>query len=90
MKVMEWYIVWSNLAAFLVYGLDKRRARQHQWRISERTLLGLALIGGSAGALAGMYLFRHKTKKLKFVVGVPVILAVQLILIYFVISKGAP
>ena len=70
--------------------MDKRRARQHQWRISERTLLGLALIGGSAGALAGMYLFRHKTKKLKFVVGVPVILAVQLILIYFVISKGAP
>lgn len=88
MKIMEWYIVWSNLAAFLVYGLDKRRAKQHQWRISERTLLGLALIGGSFGALAGMYLFHHKTKKLKFAIGVPVILVVQLILIYGVVKLG--
>ena len=86
MKVMEWYIVWSNLAAFLVYGLDKRRARQHQWRISERTLLGLALIGGSAGALAGMYLFRHKTKKDYFAFGIPLILMMQMALIFYVIN----
>lgn len=78
MKMAAWYIVWSNLAAFLAYGIDKKRAREHKWRISERTLLLLAVIGGSVGALAGMYLFRHKTRKMKFVIGVPVILAVQL------------
>lgn len=85
MKMTEWYIVLSNLAAFLVYGIDKERARRHQWRISEKTLLGLALIGGSVGALAGMYLFRHKTRKVRFVIGVPVILAVQLILVLYII-----
>lgn len=82
MRMMVWYIALSNLTAFLAYGIDKRRARQHKWRIPERNLLGLALIGGSAGALAGMYLFRHKTRKMKFVIGIPVILAVQLILLY--------
>lgn len=69
--------------AFLVFGIDKKRAREHKWRISERTLLGLAVIGGSVGALAGMHLFRHKTRKMKFMIGVPVILAVQLVLLYF-------
>lgn len=88
MKMSEWYIVLSNLAAFLLYGLDKRRARLHQWRISERTLLGLAFIGGSAGALAGMYLFHHKTRKTKFVIGVPVILTVHLVLIYCMMRRG--
>lgn len=83
MKIIVWYIALSNLTAFLAYGIDKRRARQHKWRIPERNLLGLALIGGSAGALAGMYLFRHKTRKMKFVIGIPVILAVQLILLYY-------
>lgn len=82
MKIIAWYIVWSNLAAFFVYGIDKRRARKHKWRIPERTLLGLAVIGGSMGALAGMYLFHHKTRKPKFAIGVPVILAVQLIAVY--------
>ena len=87
MKRIVWYIVWSNLAAFLVYGIDKRRAKRHEWRISERTLLGLAAIGGSVGALAGMYLFRHKTRKMKFVIGVPLILAVQLAAVYFVMNR---
>lgn len=81
MKMIVWYIVLSNLTAFLVYGMDKRRARQHKWRIPERWLLGVALLGGSAGALVGMYLFRHKTRKRKFVIGIPVILMVQLILV---------
>lgn len=82
MKIIAWYIVLSNLAAFFVYGIDKRRARNHKWRIPERTLLGLAVIGGSMGALAGMHLFHHKTRKPKFAIGVPVILAVQLIAVY--------
>lgn len=82
MKIIAWHIVLSNLAAFFMYGIDKRRARSHKWRIPERTLLGLAVIGRSMGALAGMYLFHHKTRKPKFAIGVPVILAVQLIAVY--------
>lgn len=86
MKITVWYIVLSNLAAFLAYGIDKKRAREHKWRIPERRLFMLALIGGSAGALAGMYLFRHKTRKPGFVIGVPVILAVQLLLTIYMMK----
>lgn len=86
MKITVWYIVLSNLAAFLAYGIDKKRAREHKWRIPERRLFMLALIGGSAGALAGMYLFRHKTRKPRFVIGVPVILAVQLLFVYYMMK----
>ncbi|MCI9075823.1 MAG: DUF1294 domain-containing protein [Dorea sp.] len=86
MKMTVWYIALSNLAAFLAYGIDKKRAREHKWRIPERRLLMLAALGGSAGALAGMYLFRHKTRKPGFVIGVPVILAVQLLLVYYMMK----
>ncbi len=86
MKMTVWYIGLSNLAAFLAYGIDKKRAREHKWRIPERRLLMLAALGGSAGALAGMYLFRHKTRKPGFVIGVPVILAVQLLLVYYMMK----
>ncbi len=80
---MIWYyLVGINLAAFLVYGEDKRRAARQLWRISEATLLWLAVIGGAAGALAGMYVFHHKTRKAKFKFGVPLILAVELVLAY--------
>lgn len=80
---MIWYyLVGINLAAFLVYGEDKRRAARQLWRISEATLLWLAVIGGAAGALAGMYVFHHKTRKAKFKFGVPLILVVELVLAY--------
>lgn len=72
------YFLAVNLAAFLLYGLDKRRARKDAWRVRERTLLLTALFGGSVGALAGMRLFHHKTRKWYFRWGVPVILALQL------------
>lgn len=67
-----------NLAAFAAMGLDKRRARKGAWRVRERTLFLLALIGGSVGAIAGMWLFRHKTRHWYFALGLPAILAVQL------------
>lgn len=73
------YLIVVNLAAFFLYGADKRRAREHRWRIPERTLLGIAAIGGSIGALAGMYTFRHKTRRLKFTAGVPALLLAQII-----------
>lgn len=64
---------------------DKQRARKNLWRIPERTLLTAAVLGGSIGGLAGMYLFRHKTKHLKFTLGIPLILAIQAGLILAVI-----
>ena len=71
-----------NLAAFLLFGLDKWKAKNHRWCVPERTLLLFAAAGGSAGALLGMYLFHHKTNKPKFYLGVPAILALQVLLLY--------
>ena len=71
------YLVVMSLLTFAAYGMDKRKAKKGQWRIPEKTLLLLAVLGGSLGALLGMYVFHHKTQKTKFVIGVPVIIAVQ-------------
>ena len=67
-----------NLIGFAAMALDKRRAIRHKWRIPERTLFLIALLFGSIGVLTGMYVFRHKTKHLSFVIGMPAILIVQL------------
>ena len=74
------YLFIINIIAFAAYGIDKNRAVRHRYRISEATLLILALIGGSVGALAGMYIFHHKTRKPKFRFGVPAILMLQIAL----------
>lgn len=74
------YLILVNAAAFLLMLIDKQKAKKKKWRIPEATLMGSAAIGGSIGALAGMYTFRHKTKHPKFTVGIPVILVLQLIL----------
>ena len=75
------YLVVINVVAFLAFGLDKLKAKADAWRIPEKTLLGLAIIGGSVGAILGMRTFRHKTRHKQFSVGLPVILAVQLIIV---------
>ena len=72
------YLILMNLIAFALYGIDKRRAKQGAWRISEYTLLLVDLLGGSLGALLGMRYFRHKTRHRKFRYGVPLILLLQL------------
>ena len=72
------YLILINLIAFALYGIDKRRAKQGAWRISEYTLLLVALLGGSLGALLGMRYFHHKTRHRKFRYGVPLILLLQL------------
>ena len=77
-----WLIV-VNIITFVVYGIDKWKAMKGRWRISEFTLLLLAVIGGSIGALLGMRVWHHKTKHLKFKYGVPIILLAQLALLYF-------
>ena len=78
MKEILFYLAAINVVTFLVYGLDKWKAKQGAWRIKEATLLILAAVGGSIGALLGMQTFRHKTKHLQFTVGVPLILLVQI------------
>lgn len=75
------YLIVINVVAFLAFGLDKLKAKADAWRIPEKTLLGLAIIGGSVGAILGMRTFRHKTRHKQFSVGLPVILAVQLIIV---------
>ena len=80
---MTLYLVCINLAAFALMGVDKRHARRRQWRVPEKLLFLAALLGSSAGAWAGMYVFRHKTRHWYFVVGMPVILLAQLLLIRF-------
>ncbi len=68
------YLAIVNLLAFIVFGIDKRRARKKRWRIPEITLIMFAAIGGSIGALIGMFFWHHKTKKLKFLFAVPALL----------------
>ena len=75
------YLVLINAAAFLLMLLDKQKSRRGAWRIPEKTLLTIAILGGSAGAIIGMYMFRHKTRHLKFALGLPLILALQICLI---------
>lgn len=74
------YLILINAASFLLMLSDKQKAGKKKWRIPEKVLIGSAVIGGSIGALAGMYTFRHKTKHQKFTIGIPVILALQIIL----------
>ncbi|MBQ3089500.1 MAG: DUF1294 domain-containing protein [Oscillospiraceae bacterium] len=82
------YLAVINLAAFLLYGIDKLKAQRGAWRISEATLLLSALVGGSVGALLGMKLFRHKTLHPKFTIGVPAILILQIALVGMLIFRG--
>lgn len=70
-----------------MYGIDKWKAKRNRWRISEKMLLFLAIIGGSVGALAGMYIFHHKTLHKKFVLGVPLILVIQGMIFYLYYGK---
>ena len=81
------YLLLINAAAFVLMLADKAKARKNRWRIPERTMIGSALLGGSIGALLGMYTFRHKTRHLKFTLGVPAILIAQIALAFFLITK---
>lgn len=80
MESLLYYFVCVNVLTFLVYGIDKSKARQGKWRISEATLLLLAVIGGSIGAWLGMRVWRHKTMHKKFKYGIPAILMIHIII----------
>ena len=78
--VLYWLAI--NVVTFAAYGIDKFKAMNGRWRIKEATLLGLAVVGGSIGAVLGMYLFRHKTKKPLFTIGIPAIIVIHAILLF--------
>ena len=88
-RIVFIYLVIINLIAFLLMAMDKSRARKHQWRIPEKTLFLSAILGGSIGAIAGMYTFHHKTRHWYFVVGMPLILAVQIAVAVWLSNGGA-
>lgn len=87
MRYLMYYLIIVNIAAWIMYGLDKWKAKSGAWRIPERTLLLIALAGGSVGALAGMLLFRHKTRKPKFIIGVPVMFAVHCLIVGVIVQR---
>lgn len=79
-RLLLLYLLIINAAGFVLMLVDKYKARKNLWRIPEATLMGAAALGGSIGCLIGMYTVRHKTKHLKFTLGIPLILAAQVIL----------
>ena len=83
------YLLAVNALTFIVYGIDKYKAKHAKWRISEATLLLLAVVGGSIGAWCGMKVWHHKTMHKKFKHGVPVILLLQVALAVWIINKMA-
>lgn len=86
MKIILIYLLIINAAGFLVMTIDKLYAKKNMWRIPEKTLLGVAALGGSIGVWAAMYTVRHKTRHMKFVIGVPVILVCQIgLVLYFLL-----
>ena len=82
-RIIAAYLILINLIALVLYGIDKYRAMRHKWRIPERTLLLVSFIGGSAGALMGMFLFRHKTRHWKFLICNPLFFALHAAMVYW-------
>ncbi|EKN65052.1 putative membrane component [Neobacillus bataviensis LMG 21833] len=85
MTIMLAIFVVMNIAGLFIMGEDKKRARKHQYRISERTLWLVALFGGAIGTTAGMQLYRHKTKHVSFKIGFPVLAIIELALLIKII-----
>lgn len=82
-SLIMYYLLAVNVVAFAAFGIDKYKAKRGLWRISEATLLLLAVVGGSIGALLGMRIWHHKTQHAKFRYGLPLIILAQIALIYY-------
>ena len=82
-NIILYYLLAVNIATFLLYGIDKYKAKKNQWRISEATLLTMAAIGGSIGAWTGMRIWHHKTMHKKFKYGIPLIIILQVALVAY-------
>ena len=85
-KMVVLYLAVINIVSFAAMGLDKGRAKKHKYRISEGILVVLSVLGGAVGSLIGMIVFRHKTSKKKFYVGVPIIYLLNQIMILFIFN----
>ncbi|MCC0764295.1 DUF1294 domain-containing protein [Clostridioides sp. ES-S-0006-03] len=79
------YFIIINIIGLSSMYIDKKKAIKNKWRIKEATLLAIAIIGGSIGSIIGMYSFRHKTKHIKFTLGIPFIILLQLLLFYYML-----
>ena len=84
-QILLVYLLLINATGFLLMLVDKIKAKRNLWRIPEATLMGVAAIGGSIGAIAGMNLFRHKTKHAKFFIGLPMILTLQIVAVICIV-----
>lgn len=82
------YFIVINIIGFAIMYIDKQKAKKGTWRIKEMTILIITILGGGIGTIAGMYTFRHKTKKLKFTIGLPTILIAEIVLIIYFFMKG--
>ena len=82
------YVIIINVIGFCAMWIDKRKAQHGSWRIPEKTLFIITLLGGGIGTILGMYAFRHKTKKLKFTIGFPVILISEIAIIIYLCIKN--
>ncbi len=87
MKYFLLYLLLVNAAGFLLMLIDKWKAKHNRWRIPEATLMWVAALGGSVGSLLGMYTVRHKTKHIKFTLGIPVILVVQVFAAVYLLNR---
>ncbi|MDD3705058.1 MAG: DUF1294 domain-containing protein [Clostridiaceae bacterium] len=87
MKTIMIYLIVVNIAAFAIMGADKYRARRNRWRIKEVSIFALGLIGGGAGLYLGMKLFRHKTRHLEFTMGIPAIIILNIITLWYVLQR---
>ena len=87
MNIILYYLLAVNIATFFLYGIDKYKAKKGRWRISEATLLMMAVIGGSIGAWAGMRLWHHKTMHKKFKYGIPIIIIMQVALAVYLLTN---
>ena len=87
-RILLTYLAVVNILTIIVFGVDKMNAKSNRQGVRIVTLLGLAFIGGSVGALIGMYGFHHKTKKAYFTVGVPLILLMQVVVLFYVMNMG--
>lgn len=77
------YIIAVNLVTFVTYGIDKYKSIKRKWRISEATLLTMAVVGGSIGAWTGMKVWRHKTMHKKFTIGIPIVFVIHLFIVIY-------
>lgn len=82
------YFIIVNIVGFIMSAVDKSAAKRHKWRVPEKNLFAVSLLGGAVGTLISMLLFRHKTKHKRFMIGIPLIILAQILLLHFLLFKG--